>query len=89
MNLYVTYSHNASPQPLSRYRDCRGSVSYTHLYFKSIYDSTRSGTNNIYPDEDNVVRWYPNFETLAGYRIPSLPYRMAQALSLIHIYPVR
>jgi CHASE2 domain-containing sensor protein len=49
-------------------------------YFKSIYDSTRAGTNNVYPDDDNVVRWYPNFEPLGGYRIPSLPYRMAQAL---------
>jgi adenylate cyclase len=49
-------------------------------YFKSIYDSARVGTNNIYPDADNVVRWYPNFEPLAGYRIPSLPYRMAREL---------
>jgi hypothetical protein len=49
-------------------------------YFKSIYDSTRAGTNNVYPDDDNVVRWYPNFEALGGYRIPSLPYRMGQAL---------
>lgn len=50
-------------------------------YFKSIYDSTRTGITNIVPDQDNVVRWYINFETLGGYRIPSLPYRMAQALN--------
>jgi adenylate cyclase len=49
-------------------------------YFKSIYDSARIGTSNIYPDSDNVVRWYDSFETLAGYRIPSLPYRVAQVL---------
>src|SRR5580704_3834857 len=49
-------------------------------YFKSIYDGARVGTNNIYPDADNVVRWYSSFETLAGYRIPSLPYRVAQVL---------
>jgi adenylate cyclase len=49
-------------------------------YFKSIYDGARVGTSNIYPDEDNVVRWYSSFETLAGYRIPSLPYRVAQVL---------
>ncbi|MDP9010896.1 MAG: CHASE2 domain-containing protein [Pseudomonadota bacterium] len=49
-------------------------------YFKSIYDSARVGTNNIYPDADNVVRWYDSFETVAGYRIPSLPYRVAQVL---------
>ncbi len=49
-------------------------------YFKSIYDSTRMGTHNVYPDEDNIVRWYPNYELLGGYRIPSLPYRMAEVL---------
>jgi adenylate cyclase len=49
-------------------------------YFKSIYDGARVGTSNIYPDADNVVRWYSSFETLAGYRIPSLPYRVAQLL---------
>lgn len=49
-------------------------------YFKSIYDTARMGTHNVYPDVDNVVRWHRNYEVLAGYRIPSLPYRMAQAL---------
>lgn len=49
-------------------------------YFKSIYDSARMGTHNVYPDADNVVRWHQNYEALAGYRIPSLPYRMAEGL---------
>jgi adenylate cyclase len=49
-------------------------------YFKSIYDGARVGTNNIYPDADNVVRWYDSYETVGGYRIPSLPYRVAQVL---------
>ena len=49
-------------------------------YFKSIYDSSRMGTHNVYPDGDNVVRWHQNYEALAGYRIPSLPYRMAEVL---------
>lgn len=48
--------------------------------FKSIYDSTRMGTHNAYPDADNVVRWHRNYEPLAGFRIPSLPYRMAEVL---------
>jgi adenylate cyclase len=47
-------------------------------YFKSIYDSARVGTNNINADADNVVRWYTTFDEIAGYRIPSLPYRVAQ-----------
>lgn len=58
----------------------RRTIAIVPPYFKSIYDSARVGTNNIYPDKDNVVRWYPNFEVLAGYRIPSLPYRVAQVL---------
>jgi adenylate cyclase len=49
-------------------------------YFKSIYDTTRLGTNNIEPDADNVIRKYPNYEVLAGYRIPSLPYRIGREL---------
>lgn len=55
-------------------------VAVSPPYFDSIYQSTRMGTNNIQPDEDNVVRWYNNYEPLAGYRIPSLPDRMAQVL---------
>jgi adenylate cyclase len=58
----------------------RRTVAVMTPYFKSIYDSARVGTNNIYPDTDNVVRWYDSFESLAGYRIPSLPYRVAQVL---------
>jgi adenylate cyclase len=49
-------------------------------YFKSIYDSARIGTNNIDADADNVVRWYSSYKTLGGYRIPSLPYRVAEQL---------
>jgi CHASE2 domain-containing sensor protein len=60
--------------------DGQRTVALLPPYFKSIYDSTRTGITNIVPDQDNVVRWYVNFETLGGYRIPSLPYRMAQAL---------
>jgi adenylate cyclase len=49
-------------------------------YFKSMYEGARVGTSNIYPDSDNVVRWYDSFEAVAGYRIPSLPYRVAEVL---------
>jgi len=61
-------------------RDGARTIALVPPYFKSIEDSTRIGTNNIYPDDDNVVRWYPNYESFSGYRIPSLPYRMAQIL---------
>jgi adenylate cyclase len=49
-------------------------------YFKSIYDTTRLGTYNIQPDRDNVVRSFSNYELLAGYRMPSLPYRLAREM---------
>jgi adenylate cyclase len=49
-------------------------------YFKSMYEGARVGTSNINPDTDNVVRWYDSFESIAGYRIPSLPYRVAEVL---------
>jgi len=67
---------NASPKDING----QHTIALLPPYFKSIYDSTRTGTNNISTDADNEVRWYSNFETLAGYRIPSLPYRMAQVL---------
>jgi adenylate cyclase len=60
--------------------DGRRTVAVMTPYFKSIYDSARVGTSNIYPDTDNVVRWYDTFETVGGYKIPSLPYRVAQVL---------
>jgi adenylate cyclase len=49
-------------------------------YFKSIYDSARVGTSNIDADADNVVRWYSSYTVVGGYRIPSLPYRVAEQL---------
>jgi adenylate cyclase len=72
----------ATRDPAVAPRDTRPSRTIALLppYFKSIYDSTRMGTHNAYPDADNVVRWQRNYEQLAGFRIPSLPYRMAQVL---------
>jgi adenylate cyclase len=49
-------------------------------YFNSIYEGARVGTVDLIPDADNVVRWHRSYEAMAGYRIPSLPYRMAQVL---------
>jgi adenylate cyclase len=58
--------------------DPKRTIALLPPYFKSIYDTTRTGVNNVGIDQDNEVRWYPNYETLGGYRIPSLPYRLAQ-----------
>jgi CHASE2 domain-containing sensor protein len=71
----------AEREPGASERDATRTVAILPPYFKSIEDSARIGTNNIYPDDDNVIRWYPNYERLAGYRIPSLPYRIAELLN--------
>jgi adenylate cyclase len=60
--------------------DGRRTVAMIMPYFNSIYEGARIGTVDLTPDEDNVVRWHRSYEALAGYRIPSLPYRMAQVL---------
>jgi CHASE2 domain-containing sensor protein len=69
------------PQVPEAKLDTRRTVAMMAPYFRSIYNSARVGTNNIYPDGDNVVRWYTLFEPMAGYRIPSLPYRVAEQLN--------
>jgi adenylate cyclase len=60
--------------------DGRRTVAMITPYFNSIYESARVGTSNVYPDADNTVRWYPSYERIAGYRIPSLPFRVAELL---------
>jgi adenylate cyclase len=65
--------------PASQLKGSR-TVAIITPYFKSMYEGARVGTSNIYPDTDNVVRWYDSFESIAGYRIPSLPYRVAAVL---------
>lgn len=50
-------------------------------YFKSVLDGGRLGMNNIYPDNDGVVRQYLAYIDNYGWRIPSLPLRIAQELN--------
>jgi adenylate cyclase len=66
--------------PAAQVRDGQ-TIAMMTPYFKSIYDSARVGTNNIDADPDNVVRWYSSYKVAGGYRIPSLPYRVAQQLN--------
>jgi adenylate cyclase len=68
------------PEVLPSQVDGGRTIALLPPYFKSIYDTARTGIDNIGMDADNEVRWYLNYETLGGYRIPSLPYRMAQVL---------
>jgi adenylate cyclase len=68
------------PTAPARKVDGQRTVAMIMPYFNSIYEAARIGTVDTSPDGDNVVRWHHNYEALAGYRIPSLPYRMAQVL---------
>lgn len=47
-------------------------------FFKSVLDSGRMGLHNIYPDTDGIVRQYPVYLNDYGWKIPSLPLRIAQ-----------
>jgi adenylate cyclase len=49
-------------------------------FFKAGLDSGRLGTHNIYPDKDGIVRSYPMFHDIGGWRIPSLPLRVGEVL---------
>ncbi len=49
-------------------------------YFQSVLESGRLGLHNIYPDADGIVRQYPVYRDDYGWKIPSLPLRIAQQL---------
>jgi len=68
------------PTAPARKVDGERTVAIMMPYLSSIYEGARIGTVDVHPDEDDVVRWHRSYEALAGYRIPSLPYRMAQVL---------
>lgn len=49
-------------------------------FFKAALQGGRLGTHNIYPDTDGVARAYPVYQDAHGWRIPSLPARVAEAM---------
>ena len=49
-------------------------------FFKAAVDSGRLGAHNILPDSDGVTRAYPVQHVADGWRIPSLPARLAEDL---------
>ena len=48
-------------------------------YFATAVASARLGTLNVQPDSDGVIRRYHLWEDLDGWRIPSMPQRLATA----------
>ena len=49
-------------------------------FFKAVFEGGRIGTHNIYPDSDGVARSYRMVHDVDGWRLPSLPLRIAQDL---------
>lgn len=49
-------------------------------FFKAAMDGGRLGAHNIMPDADGVARAYPVYHNAYGWRIPSLPARVAEVL---------
>jgi hypothetical protein len=49
-------------------------------FFKAALDGGRLGTHNIYPDSDGVVRSYRMYHDVGGWKLPSLPLRVAESL---------
>ncbi len=47
-------------------------------FFQAVQDSGRIGLHNIYPDSDGIVRQYPVYRNDYGWRLPSLPLKIAQ-----------
>lgn len=48
-------------------------------HFEAALKSGRLGTHNIYPDSDGVARSYRMYHDAGGWKIPSLPLRVAEA----------
>ena len=49
-------------------------------HFKAALEGGRLGLHNIYPDADGIVRQYPVYRDDYGWKMPSLPLRIAQQL---------
>jgi CHASE2 domain-containing sensor protein len=51
-------------------------------HFQAALAGGRLGTHNIYPDKDGIARHYRIYRDDYGWKIPSLPFRIAQELKL-------
>jgi CHASE2 domain-containing sensor protein len=60
--------------------DAAGTVAVILPHFEAALASARLGTNNIYPDADGVARRYRLWHDVHGWRLSSLPLKVAQAL---------
>jgi len=66
--------------PLDGDANPNATVAMVLPHFQSVLDGGRMGLHNIYPDADGIVRQYPVYRDDYGWKIPSLPLRIAQQL---------
>ena len=66
--------------PLEGEAQADATIAMLMPYFKSVQESGRVGLNNIDPDTDGVTRQYLAYLDDYGWKIPSLPLRIAQEL---------
>lgn len=52
-------------------------------YFNSVLKGGRIGLHNIYPDADGISRLYPVYRDDYGWKMPSLPLRIAQQFNYL------
>jgi CHASE2 domain-containing sensor protein len=58
--------------------DAKATVAMVLPHFQSALDGGRLGLHNIYPDSDGVARRYNVYREDYGWRLPTLPSRIAQ-----------
>jgi CHASE2 domain-containing sensor protein len=68
-------------QPLDADVQADATIAMVMPFFKSIRSNGRVGLNNIDPDTDGVTRQYLAYRDDYGWKIPSLPLRIAQELN--------
>lgn len=66
--------------PLDEEVQADATIAMLMPYFKSVHESGRLGLNNIDPDTDGVTRQYQSYIDDYGWKVPSLPLRIAQEL---------
>ncbi len=71
--------------PLDEEVQADATIAMLMPYFKSVHESGRMGLNNIDPDTDGVTRQYQSYIDDYGWKIPSLPLRIAQELKFPEI----
>lgn len=62
--------------------DQNATIAVVLPHFEAAIKSSRLGTHNIYPDADGIVREYKLWRDDYGWRLPSLPMKVAESLRM-------